>query len=237
MRDGCALMVVCLLLYQHLELDLSVLSIAVTFTQSVSVVLSLKLSWSLDVQYVRNYLSVLNLNLDMFSIGCSLPTFGYKQKFLFILCSPFIVLFFLACTLPLFMYYSHRVEHDWRRALPRWLLLAVQAIILFMEFAYLALASTSLELFDCTLLSDGQWALDADASMRCFSSDWYDLLGPAVFGVLVYALAFPFVLYQRETDENAMMRARPQLHCLVKTIQPLDLTHNKIQACTFSTVL
>ncbi|KAJ6249598.1 g protein-coupled receptor-related [Anaeramoeba flamelloides] len=72
---------------------------------------------------------------------------------------------------------------------------------------YLILSLHVLQIFDCTKNNEGEYYLDANPKIQCYSSSWYPLFVVSLFLVIIYIIGIPLVLilvlikYSRKLNE------------------------------------
>ncbi|KAI9145754.1 hypothetical protein BKA69DRAFT_1049489 [Paraphysoderma sedebokerense] len=60
---------------------------------------------------------------------------------------------------------------------------------------YTSVTSSSLALFDCSQESDGQYYLDVDPSIRCYTNEWYHDVPYSVAAICVYVIGIPLYFF------------------------------------------
>ncbi|KNC48809.1 uncharacterized protein AMSG_00589 [Thecamonas trahens ATCC 50062] len=78
--------------------------------------------------------------------------------------------------------------------LQSWKYAFTNASVTMMFILYLMVSNTALEIFPCTRLPDGQYVMDREPSVVCYSSTWFRQLAASLAVLICYSLAMPLVV-------------------------------------------
>ncbi|KAI9138827.1 hypothetical protein BKA69DRAFT_1040611 [Paraphysoderma sedebokerense] len=228
-------------------------TITVNFIQMIIVLRDIKLNWTPEFHLVLNSISFLNFNVELTSPECFIldEPINFSLKLRLTLAIPLLLFGILAV---IALYNSMTILRLKNRYVPAIakilkfkfvtldevsmqkkhtesvfrILRGFNAILL---FVYVTVASKSLAFFDCTKMSDGNYYLDADPSLRCNEGEaWRQADMPiAVLGVLLLyqtQKSGPTWTRAKETckklvSQNSYMKPQFQYFLLVQIIQKL----------------
>jgi hypothetical protein len=175
--------------------------ITVTWIQLVSLFTSLPANWPRPVFRLFQIFSLTNLNLDLFSVECSV-TVSFWTKFVLKSLSPifFAVGFFVMyCVHRLFAKIDPRIENsfsvDPETPDPYWKTRYLYGFMNLFVTAHTLLASTVTQFFNCTMSGDGIWVMSSNPSVQCFQKEWNNWIPFAVIFSFLYTIAFPLAVY------------------------------------------
>jgi hypothetical protein len=190
------------------KIDLGFFSILISFFQIISVFSSFELTWPQSVLNMFNFVSFLNLNIDLASPECFVGDNSqtYELKFYATLGFPVALLMFSLVLIGSRHYY--RAYRRGRAQTPEdadeyvddtFSFSASMAAIylLGMSLMYLMLSRRSLELFDCTYDGAGNYFFEYEPNRLCYAPDavWYWRLFPwTIISILVYVIGFPVLM-------------------------------------------
>ena len=167
---------------------------AIVFAQILGVIAKSSLSWPSQVQDTLLAFNVINLDLDLFASECSLSSFEAKYA----LSTLYPVAFLLIATLAWIVLKSVRYSFSRLRQLPALdaptLIVLERTVILIAPLLYIPLSRSSLILFDCSRLADGNYYLDQDLGRKCFDSRWFRILPLGLWAVFVYVIGIPLYI-------------------------------------------
>jgi len=185
------------------------LSQAILFFQIVGIVGSSKLNWSDSAQSAFAVFSASNLDLRVFSTECTVPS--YWDQYMILLAFP--VLFAMVAAVVVFAMQSF-IPSGFRVAM-------FERTIFFLSiYLYVPVVKLSLQFFDCTRLPDGEYALDADLSKRCFKADWLRVLPVAIGAVAIYVIGVPVLIGVRLQSARRLLNASATLFRLGSYFEP-----------------
>jgi hypothetical protein len=163
------------------------------------------LTWPQSVLNMFNFVSVLNLNIELASPECFVGDNSqtYELKFYATLGFPVaLLLFALALIAGRHYYRSYKRTHaefpeEYADDTFEFSASMAAIYLLSMSLMYLMLARRSLELFDCTYDGAGNYFFEYEPNRLCYAPEalWYwHLLPWAIASILVYVIGFPVVM-------------------------------------------
>ncbi|KNC48723.1 uncharacterized protein AMSG_00498, partial [Thecamonas trahens ATCC 50062] len=180
--------------YSHRRRVPHSLSQAIVFFQILGVIAKSSLQWPSRVQETLLIFNVINLDLDIFASECSLSSFEAKYA----LSTLYPLFFLLISTLAWILIKSVRYSFARLRTLPAFdaptLIVLERTVIIVAPLLYIPLSRSSLILFDCSRLADGNYYLDADLGRRCFDAAWLRLLPLGLIAVCIYVIGIPLYI-------------------------------------------
>ena len=170
------------------------LSTAIVYFQILGLLAQAPFSWPQPpVKQILDAANVANVDLTLFAVDCTVPSFAARYTLNMILPVAFALI--LLTTLVIIKV-SPCCSCLCLRSLDRGHL-AIGDVVLWMistfgPLVFIPLSRVTLVYFDCTRYPNGKWYLDAEPSVECFASDeWLGLLPVALAGLAVYVLAMP----------------------------------------------
>ncbi|KNC47429.1 uncharacterized protein AMSG_03862 [Thecamonas trahens ATCC 50062] len=164
------------------------LSVLLIYLQIINIVGSAPFNWPPLLEKTMLYSRVANVDMSLFATGCSISSFysryvmGVLLPLLFFVVTVVLVVMFRICgclATPVTM-----------EPISTW---AVVGRLVFTvgPLFYIPLCSSTLIFFDCTLLPNGGWYLDADLETACFDAEWWQYMPVAAGAVVAYVVAMP----------------------------------------------
>ncbi|KAI9137273.1 hypothetical protein BKA69DRAFT_1098922 [Paraphysoderma sedebokerense] len=219
--------------------SLGFVSIVVGFLQTILILNDLKLKWSPSFQAAINNLSVFTLNIELTSPECMATEyeFDFAMKNRIALMVPLLFLLLLAFV-PLFAWWRVRALGQFLNALifggskvsigelkqnqRRIWLLCLKVFNMFLNIIFVPAASQALELFDCSIESDGFYYLDAEPSSRCYTPKWAESLPISGMALIFYVVGIPtyfsflyYSLYQTTRTSSFWMKRKQNAEAIV----------------------
>ncbi|KAI9139315.1 hypothetical protein BKA69DRAFT_1086475 [Paraphysoderma sedebokerense] len=157
----------------------------------------MRLNWPEPLLHLFSWLAFINLNVELASPECLVAeqSFNFSFKMKLSLAIPLIAL-----ALALFMPVINHVVNlfkgstaDFERRNSQTSVRTIRAYMSVLSLLFVHVATNSLALFDCTLEADGFSYLDADPSLRCYESWYYQDLPYGYAGLGLYVLGIPFM--------------------------------------------
>jgi cysteine-rich repeat protein len=179
---------------------LATFTCASSFMQIIGIVLTMNLQWPKKLKEIIGLITFpFNLNMDVVATECSMSA-GYDLKYFITMTLPF----FFAVELLLFygvfaigaLFKARKAGNEAAfKSLRHSRQALVNAFILILTLLHMVLASSSLQLFDCTPRNAlGQSFLDSAPAKQCYGKWWFRRVPFAVAGVILYALGIPFFI-------------------------------------------
>ena len=172
------------------------IGIATKFFQVLAVIGKLDVLWP---KSVSSSISVVTTPFslkftDTLAPECSIPAIGYEAKWALTMLLPvFFAIVYGLIYLGAFV--RARITRNPEHFDDSFTNRVINAYLSLLSLGFLSLASTALEPFGCKQEVDLSWTLVADPSLVCFAPWWNKIYGPAAFGVLVYVIGLPALLF------------------------------------------
>ncbi|KAI9139411.1 hypothetical protein BKA69DRAFT_670345 [Paraphysoderma sedebokerense] len=232
---------------------LGLVSITLNFVQTILVLREINMKWTPEFDFVMNYLSFLNFNIELIAPECltSDEVLNYVFKMRITLAMPLILFGFLATVIilnhadvqeaiiygvrPVVRKLKIPVQNQvnkvaLQRTQKETILKAAKALNALLSLLYITVTTRTLGYFDCTKELDGFYYLDSDASFRCYDSRWMDHSAAAWLGLIFYVLGIPlyfmtffFLLHQEKFSGAIWLKCKRK----VKKIIDSDLNYIK----------
>jgi hypothetical protein len=171
--------------------------------QMISVFPSLFNSWPLFISKFFNVLSVLNIDLELFSLECSLAI-DFWSKWLFKVNFPFI----LICSSGIVIIVGNLIS-KWRNSdqystSDQLALCFTRIFVEVLTYTYVYMIFEVFKPFNCVKDLDGSFSLQASPDLKCFDSQWNQHIAYLVIYIFIYVFLLPgalitfFVRYKRD---------------------------------------
>lgn len=172
--------------------------IAVCHLQLLACLTKFSVRWPSTVSNTFDVLSILNLNLELFSTECASSTLNnYFSRWALKASIPFVFgIAFLIIYLVLKL--LQRLGDTCRIRIPSSATdnlgsRMIRASVAALSFAYTLLISISTEFFNCVKQPDGSYTLAASPATRCYESQWNRTLPAAILAFIFYGIAIPAI--------------------------------------------
>ena len=167
-------------------------SLALVAWQTVGVLSLTNLEWPSEAESTLRALDVFALDFRRY-VTCSVSS-SYNYWFLVSILAPPLFLASVILTLLVF-----RTFHCFAKCVAdvppiRVSAVPLAAISTMGPVVYIPLARISLAVFDCRKLDNGKYYVEADLSLQCLSSEWFQAAGFSALAVLVYVIGIPAVI-------------------------------------------
>ncbi|KNC55282.1 uncharacterized protein AMSG_10922 [Thecamonas trahens ATCC 50062] len=165
------------------------ISMSLVAFQIVSIFAESNLKWSDSSQRVLSVFSAFNINANVVASECAVTSF--HKMYALSIAIPFIIVGLVIANMMVLKVLGTAVERlAPLRAVPiRSLVDAV--LFLVAPLLYIPLSQSSLALFDCSQLPNGQYVLDADTGVVCFDDAWWAIVPFGVVAILIYVIGVP----------------------------------------------
>jgi hypothetical protein len=218
----CMLGSICFWLFERYNVNVAICNIFIDFAQVIAIFVGTDVPWPKNLRVLFSYMSILNLNfVELLGIECSVEM-SYLFKLQMYQLAPlalFVMALFLFACLHLLAKCLKCCggETKFQRILKRTHHLADNIIggyLILLNILYLSLCRSALDVFNCsdTTPSDGYTYLVATHD-RCWTGKHSEMLPWAVFGLVMYCILFPVLLFlvlwgnERGIERDMEMRA------------------------------
>jgi hypothetical protein len=147
--------------------------------------------WPSELMTVFNFLSLTNLNIGYFGLGCDFRKSFFELTFIKLAFSPFIWCFL--CAIEAITALRNPGGYD---RLQENIDKITSQTLLIMNLFCLQIFSSLIQPLSC-VESQGVFYLVADPSIRCFDASWFRSIGGVIFFFAIYMLVIPGFLFRR----------------------------------------
>merc|ERR1711916_200772 len=143
-----------------------------------------EIPWPTPASEAMQVLNVLNVNLSLFGISCTLTSFS--MQYVVSVTFPLMSLLSLALSMVILRGVFRIKAVSWA--------VFTRLTLTGLSILFIPLARASLVYFDCTLFANGEWRLDADYSVLCFDRTWFSVLPVAIAACVLYVVGIPLAM-------------------------------------------
>ncbi|KNC53961.1 uncharacterized protein AMSG_09607 [Thecamonas trahens ATCC 50062] len=166
------------------------LSMILVAFQVVGIFADANFAWSDASRASLRLFNVFNIDVDMFATECALQSFHAKYAFSIVL-PLFVILVTLAFIVGFKVVGARHVTRLAPLATVSIRTLVDAVLFALAPLLYIPVSRTALIMFDCTRLADGSYVLDSNPGIKCFNSQWWELLPVGLVALVVYVLGLP----------------------------------------------
>jgi hypothetical protein len=152
--------------------------------------------WPQELNSFLNLLSVMNLEIGYFGIGCDLR-------------NSFLQLMFAKLSLPIVLWICllllDILMNRGKVSYPRSISISSHCIFLLVFFS-MQIFSSLFQIFNCIQREDGTFWLKADPQFQCYSSSWNTAVGVDCIFIILYFVFVPFFIWRQYVLTNKNVR-------------------------------
>jgi hypothetical protein len=178
------------------------LAIGLDWAQTTSILMGMQLNWPDSLHGLKQALSALMFNAEIFAPECSMKT-NYWETWAVQLMIPFVVtVCFGGIYLGVWMRHKYLCPKQ-EEGKSSWSSNHASAVgnafvngyMMFLSVFHPFLTKNSLEIFRCREMADGKAYLDVEPSLMCYTDEWYANLPFAIAGFIVYGIGIPLLFF------------------------------------------
>eukprot|EP01048_Picozoa_sp_COSAG05_P004630 COSAG05_NODE_257_length_12748_cov_68.067120_1_plen_1550_part_10 len=177
------------------------LSIALDWAQTITIISSFSLEWPHNLRSLLSSISLVMFNTEYFAPECSFKSdywgnWGLRLTLPFLITMLFLAIFFYLRTKHKYFGQKDTERPGWSQSHAAAVGNAfVNAFFMFLSVFHPFLAKTSLEIFRCRQLADGEYYMDVEPSKACYTDEWFAHMPFAVLAFVVYGVGIPLLFF------------------------------------------